>query len=237
MCGVFLDKFHTLQDPRQSTLRDVFHSPVPDADLMEARAELQSFAAGMGKQGPEPSTAPPSEAETYQGPQHMHHEVTREKRVEPDGERPPAKFAKGDAKGEPPPSGKGGPAPFGTQQHANSGTVKPAEPQPSQDVSSQGRDNSQLRRNGRQSNQHFQWGTSSWNKDQLVEENTRVRNLLIAVARLEDTISIQQLDVEVLIFMQTPASGNSWSIAEKLHEVGLSWHRKRRQTPRVWISR
>ena len=101
MCGVFLDKFHTLQDPRQSTLRDVFHSPVPDADLMEARAELQSFAAGMGKQGPEPSTAPPSEAETYQGPQHMHHEVTREKRVEPDGERPPAKFAKGDAKGEP----------------------------------------------------------------------------------------------------------------------------------------
>ena len=208
---------------------------------MEARAELQSFAAGMGKQGPEPSTAPPSEAETYQGPQHMHHEVTREKRVEPDGERPPAKFAKGDAKGEPRtrrhPAARedqlrSAPSSMQIPGLSSRRSLSPARTSPARDGTTRS-----CGGNGRQSNQHSQWGTSSWNKDQLVEENTRVRNLLIAVARLEDTISIQQLDVEVLIFMQTPASGNSWSIAEKLHEVGLSWHRKRRQTPRVWISR
>ena len=221
-----------------------YQLPVPDTDLEEARAELLHFAAGMGKTGVEPSTATPSERESRPEHQDMDQDANREKRIEMDGERPPAKFAKAEAKGdqrleEAPQTGKGSQAP--TLGAANKSPAR--ELQTAQGSLSSGGDGSQLRKGSRQ-NPYQQWGSRSWNRQGSnwskrendrrrdkgqVLENERLRNLLLAVARLtlrmEDTISIQQLDVEFIIFMQMPA------IAEKLYEVGQNWHKKKEAEP------
>ena len=48
---------------------------------------------------------------------------------------------------------------------------------------------------------------------------------------MEDTISIYQLDTEFVIFMQTPASGNNWSVATQLYGVATDWHEKKEKKP------
>ena len=128
-----------------------YQLPVADTDLEEARAELLHFAAGMGKTGVEPSTATPSERESRPEHQDMDQDANREKRIEMDGERPPAKFAKGEAKGdqrleEAPQTGKGSQAP--TLGAANKSPTR--ELQTAQGSLSSGGDGSQLRKGSRQ---------------------------------------------------------------------------------------
>ncbi|CAE7839494.1 unnamed protein product [Symbiodinium sp. CCMP2592] len=183
----------------------------------------------MGKKLSEASTGLLSQM----GQADMDTDPSREKRGDLDFQTPLTKW-KGDAKGdartdaqEGQSNGKGGSTSPGAQEHPRSDTaVGPAQP-------------------GRNwGNQRYQ-GNGSWGKDlssrgerqdQAQKDQMRqMAEILRAIARLclrlEDFQSIQCLDCEFVIFLQTPHSNNPRSITEQLYQVGQEWHAQKESAP------
>ncbi|CAE7731399.1 unnamed protein product [Symbiodinium sp. CCMP2592] len=91
-----------------------------------------------------------------------------------------------------------------------------------------------------------QWGRSqwpgkradkprrTWNSEE--ESNPEalkeiIRNLTRLVVRLEDTVTISNLDQEFVIFLQSEASGNQWAITSALFNTAQEWKKKKEGDP------
>ena len=69
----------------------------------------------------------------------------------------------------------------------------------------------------------------------LRREIKELKNIVKAMGRLtlrlEDRIAVDMLDKEFFLFLQTDASGNEWSVTQKLYTVATEWNRLREKSP------
>ena len=67
------------------------------------------------------------------------------------------------------------------------------------------------------------------------ETSKELKELILQVARLtvrlEDQLAISNLDCEFIMFFQTRASNNPWSITDSLYKVGVDWKKQKETAP------
>ena len=68
----------------------------------------------------------------------------------------------------------------------------------------------------------------SGRRDELKEIVGAIGRLVL---RLEDTQAVTNLDNEFVVFLQTSATGNPWSITDSLYGVACDWHSKKEKDP------
>ncbi|CAE7260287.1 unnamed protein product [Symbiodinium necroappetens] len=72
------------------------------------------------------------------------------------------------------------------------------------------------------------WPTRCGDKEDLKEVIRAMGRLSL---RLQDQLSIFSLDVEFILFLQTDASGNKFSITASLYAAAQQWHRQKESDP------
>ncbi|CAE7915239.1 unnamed protein product [Symbiodinium sp. KB8] len=206
--------------------------------LAEATAELAQFGGMMKPMGflSEPSTGPPSSVGDHQ-PMEADTEKRTMEESNSAAQATQAKFAKGEAKGEKAPEA---PAAAGT------GKGRPDSTQAKEDKTQRGNGDSRgTRASGsqewnpkgqyRQWPQRSQWPARRDKSERSREQEDRIKDLLVQVARLtvrlEDQLAISNLDCEFILFFQTKASNNPWSITDSLYQVGVDWKRQKETEP------
>ena len=222
------------------------------SQLAEAKAELADFGHLMGthklqppspEEGstPVPSTAP-SETAPPTGLQEM--ELDKDKRrarqeAEEDCRDKP-KWARNDAKG----------ADKGEDRHSGKGhaaqplqAASPAQGHGYNDRAQGGQRGHNASKNSGQRQQYRQWprredNRREDNRDRQWERSGRkdeLKEIVGAIGRLvlrlEDTQAVTNLDNEFVVFLQTSATGNPWSITDSLYGVACDWHGKKEKDP------
>ncbi|CAE7209713.1 unnamed protein product [Symbiodinium microadriaticum] len=234
-CG---DSQYTRTTPK---LRSMAHlAEQGDDQLIQAQAEFAQFGAYM-KAGLPSSTGAPSTAPSL-GDTEATEEQAREmdvdrdrrrtQRDEGDNSTPPPKWAKGDNKGADkslePASGKGGQV---SKDHVEPSSKTPGsgstQPPPTSGQQETSRDRDQTEAGW---NQHGyrSWPTRRGDKEDLKEVIRAMGRLSL---RLEDQLSVFSLDVEFILFLQTDASGNKFSITASLYAAAQQWHRQKESDP------
>ncbi|CAE7287959.1 unnamed protein product [Symbiodinium sp. KB8] len=227
-----------------------------DNQLLEAEAELHQFGAYMKREqlSSVPSTGPPSLADSA-APTQEEMEVDRDKRSQEEGrDLPASKWAKGEAKGQSQaekkaeekaePSGKGhseiGSGSRGSEDPAptptTSAIAKRAATKPTTRYTGFGRTAQQGRQGNGGGQRSQQWWSKKdgnrWDKEEDPEKlKDIIRSLIRLVVRLEDAMTISNLDCEFVLFLQTEATGNQWSITTGLYNTAQEWKSKKEKNP------
>ncbi|CAE7331048.1 unnamed protein product [Symbiodinium microadriaticum] len=231
-------------------------SLMADNQLLEAEAELHQFGAYMKReqQSSIPSTGPPSVADRA-APTQEEMDVDRDKRSQEEGrDLPASKWAKGEAKGQSQaekkadekaePSGKGhseiGSGSRGSEEPAptppTSAIAKRAAAKPATRYTGFGRTAQQGRQGNGGGQRSQQWWSKKdgnrWDKEDDPEKlKDIIRGLTRLVVRLEDAMTISNLDCEFVLFLQTEATGNQWSITTGLYNTAQEWKSKKEKNP------
>ncbi|CAE7947378.1 unnamed protein product [Symbiodinium sp. KB8] len=249
-CG---DSQYTRTTPK---LRSMAHS----AEQGQAQAEFAQFGAYM-KAGLPSSTGAPSTApslgdmeatEEQAREMDVDRDRRRTQRDEEDGSTPPQKWAKGDNKGADrplePASGKGGqvlkdhvepssktpgsgsnqPPPTSGQQETSRDRGQRTDRDRKQDRDQSTQRPQQQNRGWNQQHGYRSWPTRRGDKEDLKEVIRAMGRLSL---RLEDQLSVFSLDVEFILFLQTDASGNKFSITASLYAAAQQWHRQKESDP------
>ena len=214
--------------------------------------------AGLPSSTGAPSTAPSlGDTEATEEPARemdVDRDRRRTQRDEEAGNTPPQKWAKGDNKGADrqlePVSGKGGQVskdqvePSTKTPGSGPNQPPPTSGQQQQETSRDGgqrmdRDRRQDRdqntqrpqqqnRGWNQQHGYRSWPTWRGDKEDLKEVIRAMGRLSL---RLEDQLSVFSLDVEFILFLQTDASGNKFSITASLYAAAQQWHRQKESDP------
>ena len=222
-----------------------------DPQLLEAQAELSQFGAFMRKeQLTPPTTGPPSLASSG-APTQEEMEVDRDKRNQTDNQDQPAtKWAKGEAKGltdKNDHSGKGssdgGSGAKGSGDNPTAPSAAAAkQPSPPARAVARYTGFGQSSQRGRQNqgqgggNQRSPWWSrrdqDKWDKEDDPDRlKDIIRVLTRMVVRLEDAVTISNLDCEYVLFLQSDATGNQWSITSALYNTAQEWKSKKETRP------
>ncbi|OLP99483.1 hypothetical protein AK812_SmicGene17950 [Symbiodinium microadriaticum] len=180
----------------------------------------------------------------------------RQQRDDVDQVSPQLKWAKGENKGSDKPvepsSGKGGLHPKDSQEAStrtpgtSSGQQQESQER-RQPGPSRGRDKGEAsekgqegttdrtqRRNQQQGQGWYQqhgyrsWPTRRGDREDLKEVVKAMGRLSL---RLEDQLSVLSLDVEFILFLQTDAAGNQFSITASLYAAAQQWHKQKSEAP------
>ncbi|CAE7941765.1 unnamed protein product [Symbiodinium sp. KB8] len=180
----------------------------------------------------------------------------RQQRDDVDQASPQLKWAKGENKGSDKPvepsSGKGGLHPKDSQEAStrtpgtSSGQQQESQER-RQPGPSRGRDKGEAsekgqegttdrtqRRNQQQGQGWYQqhgyrsWPTRRGDREDLKEVVKAMGRLSL---RLEDQLSVLSLDVEFILFLQTDAAGNQFSITASLYAAAQQWHKQKSEAP------
>ncbi|CAE7806194.1 unnamed protein product, partial [Symbiodinium necroappetens] len=189
--------------------------------MQEARAEFDMFGAYMQTPSAllkkeEGNTAPPTTAGQVAA-------------------APPAKWAKGEAKGE-----------KNDEAQTGKGRATEAAPRPPQQAtpapvpgstSPNQTGNPGQQRGPQQRQQLASWkrpdGYRQWpNRYNTARANGKARLTL----RIEDAVGVIQLDSEFIFFLQTEAAGNRWAInrsavTQQLYATAVQWHKQKEENP------
>ncbi|CAE7717567.1 unnamed protein product [Symbiodinium sp. CCMP2592] len=195
-----------------------------ETQLMEARAELNNFSGYMKDRAEDCnlSTGPPPSLSGEQGM-----DVDRTKRPQATEETPAQKFAKGQEKGQAP----------GTTEDPQDTSAPSTLPNTGSETGTSGSKGPKLGRQKGQSSSGGQWWKTeqkpSSSKDKKEEElKEMVRLMGRMLLRVEDSMTIQGLDTNFMVFLRTDEGDNGWSVTQGLYAVAQRWHNQKEENPK-----